>query len=53
MDLCLYAKDHHIPASNLVSALALEEELIERVYEMIDAKRKVARYLHQTSLIID
>lgn len=53
MDLCLYGKDHGIPPADLVAAAGMEEDLVERVYNMIEAKRKVARYLHAHSLVID
>jgi NAD+ synthase len=53
MDLCLYAKDHGIPAADLVSALGLDPGMIDRVYDMIESKRKVAKYLHAHSLVID
>jgi NAD+ synthase len=53
MDLCLYAKDHGIPSAELVTAVGLDQGMIDRVYEMIDAKRKVAKYLHAHSLVID
>jgi hypothetical protein len=36
-----------------VAAAGMEEDLVERVYNMIEAKRKVARYLHAHSLVID
>jgi NAD+ synthase len=53
MDLCLYAKDHGIPAADLVAAAGMDEGLVERVYNMIESKRKVAKYLHAHSLVID
>ncbi len=53
MDICLYGKDHGIPAKDLVPAGGLSEDVVERVYSMIEAKRKVAHYLHAHSLIID
>jgi NAD+ synthase len=53
MDLCLYAKDHGIPAADLVNALGLDQGVIDRVYDMIEAKRKVAKYLHAHSLVMD
>jgi NAD+ synthase len=53
MDLCLYAKDHGIPAADLVNAVGLDTGLIDRVYDMIEGKRKVAKYLHAHSLVID
>ena len=53
MDLCLYGKDHKLPPAELVHATGLTEDVVERVYQMIESKRKVAKYLHATSLIID
>jgi NAD+ synthase len=53
MDLCLYGKDHGIPAASMVEAAGMDEQRIERVYDMIESKRKVAKYLHAQSLVID
>ena len=53
MDLCLYGKDHGIPAAELVPTVGLDAGLVQRVYEMIESRRKVTRYLHATSLLID
>ena len=53
MDLCLYGKDHGIPAAELVNAVGLEEDVVERVYSMIESKRKVAKYLHAHLLLIE
>ena len=53
MDLCLYGKDHGVPAKDLVSASGMSEDVVERVYNMIESKRKVAHYLHAHSLVID
>jgi NAD+ synthase len=53
MDLCLYAKDHGIPAADLVTAVGLDQGMVERVYEMIEAKRKMAKYLHAHSIVMD
>lgn len=52
MDLCLYGKNHGIPAADLVTEIGMDEAQVERVYQMIESKRKVARYLHAQSLII-
>lgn len=53
MDLCLYGKDHGIPADDLTQATGLAAEQIARVYASIDAKRNVARYLHAAPLGIE
>jgi NAD+ synthase len=46
MDLCLYARDHAIPASQVALILGLTAEQIERVFRDIDGKRRFAKYLH-------
>jgi len=53
MDLCLYARDHQIAAADVAAALGRTPEQIERVFRDIDAKRKMARYLHSPPLLID
>ncbi len=52
MDLCLYGMNNGIPATDLSCATGLDKEQIERVYATIDAKRKVAQYLHATALAV-
>lgn len=47
MDLCLYGKDHGIPAAELASCVGFTEVQVKRVYQMIESKRKAARYLHE------
>lgn len=53
MDLCLYGMNNGIPAEELTLATGLDKEQIERVCASIDARRKVARYLHATPLVIE
>ena len=53
MDLCLYGKDHGISAADLARASGMTEDLVDRAYHMIEAKRKVAKYLHAPSMTID
>lgn len=52
MDFCLAGKNHGIPAAALARELGVEQGRIERVYAMIDAKRKAARYLHAAPILI-
>lgn len=52
MDLCLYGKDHGISAAELAHAGGLTEDLVGRAYQMIESKRKVAKYLHAQSMTI-
>ncbi len=53
MDLCLYGKDHSIPACELSPVVEFTEQQVARVYEMIDAKRRSARYLHLAPVIFE
>ena len=53
MDLCLYGKDAGISPAALCVAAGLDEQQVERVYRMIDSRRKSARYLHAAPLLFD
>jgi NAD+ synthase len=46
MDLCLYAKNHAIPAATVAPLVGLSAEQVERVFKDIDMKRSSTRYLH-------
>jgi NAD+ synthase len=46
MDLCLYAKNTGVAASEVGAALGLKPEQVERVFKDIDQKRATTRYLH-------
>lgn len=46
MDLCLYARNHGLPAEAVADAVGLTAEQVARVYEDIDQKRRTTRYLH-------
>ena len=46
MDLCLYARDHELAASEIAPIVGLSIEKVQRAYSMIDRKRANARYLH-------
>ena len=52
MDLCLFGKDHGISPAEVASAAGLRPEEVERIYMNIDAKRRVAAYLHQPPLLV-
>jgi NAD+ synthase len=53
MDLCLYGKNNGIPAAVIASAAGMEEQQVERTYGTIEAKRKMAHYLHSAALLIE
>jgi NAD+ synthase len=52
MDLCLYGKEHAIPASALAPTVELTAEQVARVYDMIEVKRKTTRYLHLAPVLV-
>jgi len=52
MDLCLYGRDHDIQPTEIAAITGLTGEQVERVYRLIDAKRKATRYLHTQPLLI-
>lgn len=53
MDLCLYAKNHAVPAAEVAPVVGLTPEQVEHVYVDIDKKRLTTRYLHAEPLLID
>jgi NAD+ synthase len=53
MDLCLYGKNHGVPAADVAAELGLTAEQVERVYRDIDAKRSATHYLHQKPLLVE
>ncbi len=52
MDLCLYGKDHDVPPEEVAEAVGLTVDQVHRVYDDIDAKRKVAEYLHEAPMLV-
>jgi len=53
MDLCLYAKNNGIPAADLSTAIGLDTDQVQRVYDAIQAKRKVAQYLRAAPVLVE
>jgi NAD+ synthase len=53
MDLCLWARNHGVPADEAARSLRLEPAQIERVYKDIDQKRRSTRYLHLTAQLLE
>lgn len=51
MDLCLYGRNHEIPASRVSPLVGLSPEVVEAVYRDIDRKRTTTRYLHLPPLL--
>ena len=52
-DLCIYARDHGIPAAEAASAVGLSTEQVTRAFQVIDSKREAARYLHAPPVLFD
>jgi NAD+ synthase len=53
MDLCLYGRNHAVPAADVAAAIGLTQAQVERVYKDIDQKRRTTRYLHATPLLVE
>lgn len=53
MDLCLYGRSHDIIPSEIAPVVDLSSEQVAKVYRDIDAKRRVASYLHCPPLLIE
>ncbi|MBN1590418.1 MAG: NAD(+) synthase [Pirellulales bacterium] len=53
LDVCLYGKNHGVDAERIAASIGLTEQQVEWVYRDIDAKRKVARYLHAAPLLVE
>ncbi len=51
MDLCLYAVDHGVDASELAPVLGFTIEQCQRVYRDIADKRRATRYQHAAALM--
>jgi NAD+ synthase len=52
LDLCLYARNEGLPAEAAAAAAGLDVEVVERVYEDIERKRRAAEYLHAPPLLV-
>ena len=52
MDLCLYAHNHGVFATEAAPVVGLTPEQVERVYKDIDQKRRATRYLHTYPLLV-
>lgn len=53
MDLCLYAYNHQVPASEAAEVVELSAEQVERVYKDIESKRRATRYQHARPLLVE
>jgi NAD+ synthase len=53
LDLCLYGRNHGIPVADVATAAGLTTEQAERIYRLIDSKRRATQYLHTQPVMIE
>jgi len=53
MDLCLYGKNHGFSPEEVGVVIGLAPDQVARVYVQIDAKRKMANYLHSRPMLVE
>ena len=53
MDWVLYGKDNGLTIAEVASEVGLEPDQVERVFRDIEAKRRVARYLHAAPVLLE
>ena len=52
LDMCLYAKDHGFAPSDVAAATGVPPAEVAAVFEDIESKRAVARYLHMAPVVL-
>lgn len=53
LDLCLYGRNHGIPASDVAVAAGMSVAEVEFAYRDIDSKRSATRYLHLNPFLVE
>ena len=53
MDICLYGKNHDLPAAEVAAAAGITVEQLGRIYRSIEAKRSATRYLQLPPLLVE
>ena len=53
MDLCLYGRNHGVPAADVARAAGLTAEQVDAVYRDIASKRRTTRYQHLRPLLVE
>jgi NAD+ synthase len=53
MDLVLYGKTNGYTPAEIAPEIGLSSEQVERVFRDVDAKRRVARYLHSPATLVE
>lgn len=52
MDICLYGKNHGMPAEDVAAVIGLTADQVQMVYNDIDTKRSTTRYLQLPPLLV-
>ena len=53
MDFSLYCRNHDVPPESAADVLGLTPEQVERIYQDIDNKRRVTRYLQMAPQLVE
>jgi NAD+ synthase len=53
LDLCLFGKNNNVEVSEVARAVDLTHEQVNRVYDDIETKKKITRYLHIQQLLVE
>lgn len=53
MDLCLYGWNHGLPPASLVDATGLDTARVQRVYRIIESRRRSSHYLHAAPVLVE
>jgi NAD+ synthase len=53
MDLCLYGRNHGVPAADVARAAGLTADQVDAVYRDIASKRRSTRYQHMRPLLVE
>jgi NAD+ synthase len=53
MDYCLYGKNNGVSPAEVASVAGLTLKQVDRVYQLIDGKRKATRYHHMAPLLVE
>jgi len=53
LDLCLFARNHGIAASDVAEATGLTIQQVEETFREIDVKRSTTRYQHLSPFLVE
>jgi len=53
LDLCLWARNHGVPAEKAADAIGLTASRVDGVYRDIESKRRATRALHLAALLVE